>query len=114
MRLPFVIDNRDESTSMKRVLRGLLAEHAGKSVDVATAFFSIRGFELLADALQNVGSFRLLLGAEPRGGADIGIHLDPRASQLRLEDLRCDPLSPEVDAAILRGELERAPLDEST
>ena len=114
MRIPYVIDNRDEDRSLRHVLRGLLAEHKGKSVDVATAFFSIRGFELLADRLEELGSFRLLLGAEPSSGSDIGIHLDPRASQISLQDLKCDPLDPEVDAAILRRELERAPLDEQT
>ena len=80
MRIPYVIDNRDEDRSLRHVLRGLLVEHTGKSVDVATAFFSIRGFELLADRLEELGSFRLLLGAEPASGSDVGIHLDPRSS----------------------------------
>lgn len=43
----------------------LVAEHAGKSLDVATAFFSIRGFDILKDGLDGLGSFRLLLGVEP-------------------------------------------------
>ena len=94
MRIPYVIDNRDEDRSLRHVLRGLLAEHKDKSVDVATAFFSIRGFELLSDRLEELDSFRLLLGAAPTSGSDIGIHLDPRASQISLHDLKWDPARP--------------------
>ena len=112
MRLPYVIDNRTEDTSMRRVLGDLLALHTGKAVDVASAFFSIRGFGLLAGGLETLGSFRLLLGAEPRGGLDIGLHVDPRAGRICLADLTTDLA--QADAAILRRELERAPLDEQT
>ncbi|MFC4904081.1 helicase-related protein [Kocuria oceani] len=35
------------------------------SVDIATAYFNVGGFSLLADALEAAGPVRLLLGAEP-------------------------------------------------
>jgi hypothetical protein len=49
MRIPYVIDNQEHV--LAEVLKALLAEHEGKSLDVATAFFSIRGFELLGEGL---------------------------------------------------------------
>ena len=112
VRLPYVIDNQDDSTRMSSILQELLSIHHGKAVDVATAFFSIRGFELLSDQLDELGSFRLLLGAEPGCAGDLGIHLDPGSSALRLQDLDCDPTM--LEASVLKRELERAPLDEET
>jgi len=71
MRIPYVIDNQDHV--LADVLKALLAEHKGKSLDVATAFFSIRGFDVIRKGLDGPGSFRLLLGAEPRQGEQIGL-----------------------------------------
>jgi len=109
MQLPFVIDNR--RVRMDAVLAELLGRHGGRSVDVATAYFSIRGYELVAPGLRGLGSFRLLLGSWPASGEDIGIHLDPKAGQLRLSDL---PAGVPPDAEILRRELERSPLSPET
>ena len=41
MRIPYVIDN--QKNVMANVLNGLLAEHGGQSVDVATAYFTVGG-----------------------------------------------------------------------
>ena len=71
MRVPYVIDNQDHV--LADVLKAALAEHEGKSLDVATAFFSIRGFEVLREGLDGLGSLRLLLGAEPRQGEQLGL-----------------------------------------
>ncbi len=38
----------------------------GASIDIATAYFNLGGYALLADALDHVNGVRLLLGAEPR------------------------------------------------
>ena len=46
---------------------------------LATAYFTVGGFGLLQDGLEPLGSFRLLLGAEPTVGVDIGLHPDPDA-----------------------------------
>ena len=79
---------------MAGVLNDILAQHADKSLDIATAYFNLRGFTLLKHGLQSLGSFRLLLGDEPRDGVTIGLR--PRA------------------AIGLGGELNAAPFDEAT
>ncbi len=71
MYLPYVIDNQTHSVA--EVLTGILAKHSGKSLDIATAYFNIRGFALLQNGLQRLGSFRLLLGDEPSDGAELGV-----------------------------------------
>ncbi len=112
MRLPFVIDNRSPETRMDRVLSNLLAIHEGKAMDVASAFFSINGYRLIKDGLGKLGSFRLLLGSEPRGGADIGLRVRDAASTIRLQQARGDLTA--MDAETLRSELENSPLTEDT
>ena len=71
MKIPFVIDNQD--VKLANVLNQLLASYIGRSLDVASAFFSVKGFELLREHLENVGSFRLLLGLEPTTGQHLGV-----------------------------------------
>lgn len=44
MNLPYVIDNQNHRLS--DILNGLLAEHKGRSLDVATAYFTVGGFGL--------------------------------------------------------------------
>ena len=66
MRIPYVIDN--QAHLMVDVLNGLLQDHEGKSLDVATAYFNVQGFRLLRNGLGKLGSFRLLLGDEPTAG----------------------------------------------
>ena len=92
MRIPYVIDN--DVHRLADVLNAILAQHQGKSLDVATAYFNVRGFTLLQKGLEDMGSFRLLLGDEPRDGAALGLR--PRAAQQ------------------LIGELNAAPFDEDT
>src|SRR5689334_7650373 len=84
--MPFVIDNQRHR--MADVLNELLAEHAGHSLDVATAYFNVGGWELLAERLCTLGSFRLLLGDEPETGADMGLReAGARAVKRLLSDL---------------------------
>lgn len=71
MQIPYVIDN--ETHKLVSVLRRILEAHPGKSLDVATAYFTLTGFELLREQIPSLGSFRLLLGAEPTGGQQIGL-----------------------------------------
>lgn len=77
MKIPYVIDN--QTYTLAEVLNALLAAHAGRSLDIASAFFSVKGFELLRENLQRLGSFRLLLGLEPTGGLQIGVRPEERA-----------------------------------
>ena len=95
MRIPYVIDNQEHL--LAAVLSGLLDEHQGFSLDVATAYFTVGGYGLLADGLAELGSLRLLLGAEPRVGEDLGLR--PDLGQMR---------------RVLRGDLEALPFEEKT
>ncbi len=71
MNIPFVIDNQQHT--MSGVLNALLAQHAGHSLDIATAYFNVGGWQLLRERLGEMGSFRLLLGDEPEVGNDLGL-----------------------------------------
>ncbi len=95
MRIPYVIDNQKHR--LADVLSGILAGHKGQSLDVATAYFTVDGFRHLREGLKELGSFRLLLGAEPRTGEHVGLRPDTAAT---LADMRAD--------------LENAPFDEET
>lgn len=66
MKLPYVIDN--QTHILADSLKGLLTEHKGRSLDMATAYLTVGGFELIEEGLMDLGNFRLLLGAEPRIG----------------------------------------------
>ncbi|MFQ5851860.1 MAG: hypothetical protein ACE5JU_14910 [Candidatus Binatia bacterium] len=57
MKLPYVI----QIHRLADVLNGLLAEHKGRSLDVATAYFTVGGFGLVKEGLLDLGSFRLSL-----------------------------------------------------
>src|SRR5450755_563374 len=69
--IPFVIDN--QHFRMSDVLNALLAQYKGQSLDIATAYFNVGGWQLLAEGISGMGSFRLLLGDEPEAGADLGL-----------------------------------------
>ena len=63
IKIPYVIDN--ERHRLADVLNAILKEHPGQSLDVATAYFNIGGFQLVQQGLEGLGGFRLLLGSEP-------------------------------------------------
>jgi len=90
--IPYVIDNI--SVRLADVLNDLLRREAGQQVDIATAYFSIRGFEQLRETLPGVRRVRLLLGDKPLDGDDVGLRPD--------------------SAAYLRHELNAEPLREAT
>ena len=67
---PLFIDNRNGNT-LAQALRNHMSTLRGKQaspcgVCIATAFFNVRGFDLIAAELQQAGKVRLLLGTEPR------------------------------------------------
>ena len=93
--IPYVIDN--EKHRMVDVLNGILAGHDGKSLDIATAYFNVRGFTLLQKGLKELGSFRLLLGDEPKDGESVGLR--PRAALQLTRELNAAPF----DEATLRA-----------
>ena len=71
MTIPFVIDNQQHK--MAGVLNDLPAQHKEHSLDVATAYFNVGGWQLLREGLNGLGNFRLLLGDEPKAGSDLGL-----------------------------------------
>jgi superfamily II DNA or RNA helicase len=89
MRIPYVIDNIE--IRLADVLNDLLQREQGQQVDIATAYFSIRGFEHLRHTLPEVRHFRLLLGDKPLEGEDIGLRPDS-AAYLRHE-LNTEPFT---------------------
>lgn len=94
--IPFVIDNQRDK--LADVLNGLLLTTTGRPFDVATAYFSISGYRLVADRLHKVGAFRLLIGSDPQIGADVGLRPnDRKALQARLKgDLEAEPFTPQT------------------
>ncbi len=71
MTIPFVIDNQQHT--MAEVLNQLLAQHQGRSLDIATAYFNVGGWQLARGGLASLGNLRLLLGDEPEAGSDLGL-----------------------------------------
>lgn len=95
MRVPYVIDN--QTHRLADVLGALLREHQGRSLDAATAYFTVQGFGIIKDGLAGLGNFRLLLGAEPATGEQIGLRPDAAAFK-----------------TLIRGDLEALAFDERT
>ncbi len=95
MDIPYVIDNQNHR--MADVLGEILEGHGGKSLDIATAYFNVRGFTLLQNGLQGLGSFRLLLGDEPQDGEALGMR--PKAASRLVHELNASPF----DEATLRA-----------
>jgi len=95
MRIPYVIDNQEHR--LADVLNAILNQHGGRSLDVATAYFTVGGFGLVRAGLENLGSMRLLLGAEPTTGEQVGLRPDP-----------------DVVKGLIRRDLEVLPFDEET
>jgi hypothetical protein len=83
MTIPFVIDNQQHR--MADALNELLAQTIGKPLDIASAYFAISGYRLVKDGLHQVGAFRLILGAEPHAGSDLGLRPNAEALKKRLQ-----------------------------
>lgn len=89
MRIPYVIDNVE--TRLADVLNYLLQRQTGQKVDIATAYFSVRGYNLIREPLSSVRHFRLLLGDNLQEPGDVGLQHNSRA-YLRHE-LNAEPLN---------------------
>jgi len=65
MRIPYVIDN--ETHRLADVLNEVLAEHAGRSLDVATAYFTVSGYAQVRERVADLmGEIKALLKEKPR------------------------------------------------
>lgn len=93
--IPYVIDN--QRFRLADVLNGILSTHIGRSLDTASAYFTVGGFGLLQGGLQSLGNFRLILGAEPTSGEQLGLRPDPGLIK-----------------GLIEGDLESLPFDEKT
>ncbi len=90
--LPFVLDNQQHR--MADALNQLLAQSSGKPLDIATAYFAVSGYRLVNERLHQVGAFRLILGAEPHSGTDLGLRPDAEALKRQLQgDLEAEPFN---------------------
>ena len=95
MRLPYVIDN--QTYSLANVLNDLLADERIHALDIATAYFNVGGFALLRELLQQLDSFRLLLGHEPGGEQELGLRPNTKALKAILRgELDASPFTPEI------------------
>lgn len=98
-RLPYVIDNGQHK--LADVMNQVLEDNQDLAMDIATAFFNIRGYGMLAERLKGLGSLRLLLGAEPESAQDLGLKPRLEALQAALRgDLSTEPYRPEALALV--------------
>ena len=93
--IPYVIDNQVHR--LADILRGILSGHQGRSLDAASAYFTVGGFGLLQNGLHALGNFRLILGAEPTSGEQVGLRP-----------------APGLIKGLIGGDLESLPFDEKT
>jgi superfamily II DNA or RNA helicase/HKD family nuclease len=99
MQLPYVIDNQQHK--LADVLNQIMQEHPGMSLDIATAYFSVSGYRTLRKQMENLRSFRLLLGFQPAESDDIGLR--PKASALKRAlqgDLEWEPYTEETQRLV--------------
>ena len=104
---PHFVDNRDGNTLDAALRAYLRALREGQQqfvfADVATAYFNLPGFDLLAEEFGKVAQLRLLLGAEPRPEPQWP---EPQPGESRDEAFTrrlVDESLRELDAALLRG-----------
>jgi len=63
--IPYVIDN--ETHRLAGVLNEVLAEHAGRSIDDATAYFTVSGYAQMRERVAELmGEIKALLKEKPR------------------------------------------------
>jgi len=74
MKLAYGVDSQIHT--LADILKGLLTERKGCSLNMATAYVTASGFRLVPEGLTNRGNFRLLLGAEPTSGEQLGLRPD--------------------------------------
>ncbi len=86
MQIPDLIDN--ERCQLAEILRGILAESQAPRMDVVTAFFNLRGLQVLEPEINHLVSLRLLLGKEQEQAFVVG-----------------ERLLAELEEAISRGEV---------
>src|SRR5271155_2429344 len=93
--IPFTIDNAEHR--MADVLNALLSQMHGRPVDIATAYFAISGYRLVREKLHSVGSFRLLIGSDPKSASDVGLRPNQKLLARQLSgDVEAEPFTEET------------------
>ena len=101
--IPSVIDNQQHF--LADALNALLERCRGGPIDVATAYFAVSGYNLVRERLRAMGAVRLLIGTEPKTGADVGL-CGPNGRQALTPALS---QRGEGMLKLLRGDLEAEP-----
>ena len=98
MKIPREIIDNSENNTLVDFLNDTLEDIPSTNLDIATAFFNLRAYELLRENLDSVTRFRLLLGTPPEFSNDntLGDVL-LREIRLEIEEL---PLSREANETI--------------
>ena len=85
MRIPYVIDNQQHR--LADVLNEVLAEHTGRSLDVATAYFTVTGYGLAGQAkelIEVVRKMRAALNEPAASSYETAARVTLRRADLRL------------------------------
>lgn len=99
MQLPYVIDN--QQYKLADVLNQVMQKHSGMSLDIATAYFSVSGYRALREQMENLRSFRLLLGFQPAESEDLGLRPNASALKRTLQgDLEWEPYTEETQRLV--------------
>lgn len=92
MQIPFVIDNLKHR--LADTLNHLLGQSAGRPLDIASAYFSISGYRMVKEGLHHLGAFRLLLGHDPKDGAEVGLRPNRDVLKARIRgDVEAEPFT---------------------
>lgn len=90
--IPYVIDNIEHR--LADVLTHLLKHRPSQALDVATAYFSVRGYQQVRGSIESLAAFRLLIGEQPKDADDIGA--SPDAAEYLRHELNAEPLKPDT------------------
>lgn len=92
------IDGRTVANDLRRMISHRLSQlHTPPRLDMATAYFNVGGFRVLADALDKVGPVRLLIGAEPVDG-------EQRTHLSTIRELQSNDPNPSLQHALAGNE----------
>lgn len=92
LRVPYVIDN--QSHKLSDILNRILQEHVGRSLDSASAYFTVGGFGLLQRGLK-VSATSARRDADDRGEPSACESLHAPAKRSRSRHRRCRDLAQE-------------------
>jgi SNF2 family DNA or RNA helicase len=84
MPIPKEIIDNSEGNKLVSFLKDTLKDAPKSNLDIATAFFDIKGFGMIKDSLGGVERFRLLLGKDP------DIRTEKTLADILLEDVRSE------------------------